>query len=166
MQSCSCVLSCVYICLHLCIIRILFWALSTRQPFVKIIRLTLVYCGSLPSVHACLHRAPRYCICSFSGSSLQAPSCERDSLLTVLAGAITSLSIGVVGNCLIGLLIGFALQPAPMLSYSVLVIPARENTPLPEPVVAGRVSAESQAPFKRSGQWLPVKALLSSSTLL
>ena len=30
--------------------------------------------------------------------------------MTALAGSITSWSIGVVGNCLIGLLIGFASQ--------------------------------------------------------
>ena len=43
--------------------------------------------------------------------------------LTVLAGSITSRSIGVVGNCFIGQLTGFALQPARVFPYSALVAP-------------------------------------------
>ena len=93
----------------------------------------------------------------FPGSSLQAPLCECvANSLSVFAGAIASLSIGVVGNCLIGLLIGFALQPARVPSYPVPVSPTRENTPRPVvSVVAGRVSAERQSPLKVSGQRLP-----------
>ena len=60
--------------------------------------------------HACLHRVQRHCLCFFfwlksANTVLRAPP-----FLTVLAGSITSRSIGVVGNCLIGQLIGFALQ--------------------------------------------------------
>ena len=40
---------------------------------------------------ACLHPVPRRCICYFSGSSLQAPSCECvANSLSVLAGALFS----------------------------------------------------------------------------
>ena len=46
--------------------------------------------------------------------------------------------------------------------------PTRENTSRQEPlsVIAGRVSGESRAPLKVSGQKLPVQAPTSSSTLL
>ena len=54
-----------------------------------------------------------------------------------LASVFTWLSIGVVGNCLIGLLIGFALQPGRVPSYPVPVSRTRENTPRPEPGVRG-----------------------------
>ena len=63
--------------------------------------------------HACLHRSPRHCV--FLRAYCQ--------LLNIFAGAITSLSIGVVGNCFIGLLIGLALQLARVHSFSELVIP-------------------------------------------
>ena len=110
--------------------------------------MTLVYCGSLASVHS--HKpgspsrvsasCPTLLHCFFSGSSPQAPSCERvANSLSVLAGAITSLSIGVAGNSLIGLLIGFALQPLQVPSFPVPVIPTRENTPRPEHGVCGEV---------------------------
>ena len=76
--------------------------------------------------HACLHRVPRHCLCYLSGSSLQSQSCERvGNSFSVLAGSITSLSIGVVGNCLIGPLIGFALQPARAPSYSTHLDPSQ-----------------------------------------
>ena len=79
---------------------------------------------------ACRFIAYFAALLSFSGLSLQVPSCERvANSLSVLAGAITSLSNGVVGNCLIGLLIGFALQRARVPSYPVPLTPTRENTP-------------------------------------
>ena len=91
---------------------------------------------------------------SFSGSSLQAPSSERAAnSLSLLAGAITSLSIGVVGNCLIGLLIGFALQPARVRSSPVPVTPTRENTPRPEPGVCGCGPCICREPSASQSQW-------------
>ena len=58
-------------------------------------------------------------------------------LLTVLAGSITSWSTGVVGNCLIGLLTGFASQLARVPPCSAPVAPTREGTPRPEPGICG-----------------------------
>ena len=86
-----------------------------------------------PSQHvriACLLHRPRPCtalfflaqVCKHRLASLLPTLC-----LSVFAGAITSLSIGVVGNCFIGLMFGFALQPACVPSYPVLVTPTREN---------------------------------------
>ena len=79
-----------------------------------------------------------------------------------------SLPVGVVGNCLIGVLIGIALQPSRVPSDPVLVTPTRENTPRLGPGVCGcgRASAERQAALKVSDQNLPVKSLIHSSTLL
>ena len=137
--------------------------------------MTLVYCGSLASVHSHKAASPsrvspsRHFTVSFSGSSLQAPSCERVARsLSVPAGTITSLSLGVVGDCLIGLLIGHALQPARVPSNPVLVNPTQENTLRPEPSVCGCGSCICEEPtlLKVSGQRLPEKALPSSSTLL
>ena len=65
-------------------------------------------------------------------------------LLTFLAGSVASLSIGVVGNCLIGLLIGFALQPAP-------VVPTLEGAP--EPVICGCGPCICEEPSASQSQW-------------
>ena len=50
--------------------------------------------------------------------------------LTVLAEAISSLSIEVVEDCLVALPIGLALQPARVISYPVLSL-TRESTSRP-----------------------------------
>ena len=70
-----------------------------------------------------------------------------------LAGAFTSLSIGVAGNCFIGLLIGFALQPVRVPSYPVLVTPTCENTPRPELGVCGCGSCIYGEPSVSQSQW-------------
>ena len=89
-------------------------------------------------------------------------------LLTVLAGAISSLSIQVVGDCPIVPPSGFAFQPACFASHPVAktrhVKAHHDQSPLS--VIAGCISAERQAPLKVSGQKLPVKTPTSSSTLL
>ena len=96
------------------------------------------------------------------GSSLQAQSRERvANSLTVFAGSITSLSIGVVGNCFIRMLIGFALQPARASSYSALVVPTRGHTSM-EPGICGCGQCICGEP-SGYGQRMPVKAPLSSS---
>ena len=142
---------------------------------------TFVYCGSLASVHSHKPASPsrvsascplRRCTCSFSGSSLQAQPCERVAYsLSALAGAMTSLSIGVVGNSLIGLMNRFALQPARVPSGPVPVIPTRENAPRPEPRVCGcepcicgepRASATRTPHFHWRFQWEMQKKLESS----
>ena len=102
---------------------------------------------------ACLHRVPRH------RSALVVAQVCKHRLASVfltpdcLAGAITSLSIGVVGNCLIGLLIGFALQPARVPSRSVSVIPTRENAPRPEPGVCGCGPCICREPSASQSQW-------------
>ena len=60
---------------------------------------------------ACLHRVPRHTLFFWlkSASTVLRVCCQ---LLIGFAGAITSFSIGAVGNCLIGPLVGFVLQPA------------------------------------------------------
>ena len=93
---------------------------------------------------------------SFSGSSLQAPSCER--VPTALAGAISSLSSEVVGDCLIRQSIRLALQPTRV---------ARESTPLPEPGVGGGGPSICGEPSASQSHWselasegsLPLSAL-------
>ena len=98
----------------------------------RLIRVRAQPHSSIPR-HECLHRVPIHCLCYFSGSSLQAQLCKRlANSLIVLGGSITSLSIGVDGNCLIGPPIGFALQFARVLSYSALVVPTREDAPQPD----------------------------------
>ena len=93
----------------------------------------------------------------FSGSSLQAESCERvANSLTVLAESITLLSIGVVGNCLIGLLIGLALQPARVPSHSAPVIPTREDALRPEPGICGCGPCICGEPRASQRQWTEV----------
>ena len=54
---------------------------------------------------------------------------------------------------LIGLLIGFALQPERVPFFSVLVIPTRENTPRPEPGVCGCGPKICGEPSASQGQW-------------
>ena len=94
---------------------------------------------------ACLHRVPRHCTALFTCLHRASTSlaCALLTPLIVFArlGAILSVSIRAVGDSLTGLLLGVALQPAR------------------EPLSSSR--AESQAPFKVSGQKLPVKAPLS-----
>ena len=62
------------------------------------------------------------------------------------------MSIGVVGNCLIGLLIGFALQPARVASFPVAVTRhvKTHDDPSLVSVIAGRVSGEPNA---SQSQW-------------
>ena len=85
-------------------------------------------------------------------------------LLTLLAGAISSLSIEVVGDRPVGPPIGFVLEPARVASHAVAVTrhvkTRHDQSPLS--VIAGRVFVESQAPLKVSGQKLLVEAQTSS----
>ena len=116
---------------------------------------TLVYsCGLLASVHS--HKQA-----STSRASIL-PS------LTILAGSITSLSVGVVGHCLISLLIMFALQPAHVPPYSGPVAPPREDTPGLEPGICGcgRVFVENGVVLKISWRRLPAKVLSIPTTSL
>ena len=87
--------------------------------------------------------------------------------LTVPAriGAITSLSIRAVGNCLVVLLVGCALQPARVPSYHVLVVlcAKAQHVLSQESVVAGRVFAESRELLNICGQKLSVNGPPSST---
>ena len=103
--------------------------------------------GSLASVHS---HVTRVCIVfhAIAYAIFLAQVCKHRlasvlPTLIVLARSITSLSIGVVGNCLIGLLIGFASQPARVPSNSTPIVPTREDTPRPQQVsvAAGEPSA-------------------------
>ena len=78
--------------------------------------LTLVSCNSLASVHsykpAYMLRVSAACSTPLLVLFFWLKVCKHRlasvlPTLTVLAGSTTSFSIGVVGNCLIGLLIGF-----------------------------------------------------------
>ena len=77
-------------------------------------------------------------------------------LLTVLAGAISSLSIEVVGNCLIGLLIGFAFQPERVPSHSALVVRTREHAPRPEAGICGCRPCICGEPSASQSQWTEI----------
>ena len=89
-------------------------------------------------------------------ASLQAPSCERLPTVGILAGSITSWSTGGVGNCLIGLLIGFAFQPARVPPYSAPVAPTRENTPRPELGTCGCGSCICGEPSASQSRWAEI----------
>ena len=78
---------------------------SPRSLSPKI--MTLVYCGSLASVHSHKPASP-----SCVSASCSTPVRMLLFLAQVCKHCLASWSIGVVGNCLIGLLIGFASQPA------------------------------------------------------
>ena len=76
----------------------------------------------LTCVRAALVHVHIIALLSFSGSALQAQPCERvANSLFFFAGAITSLSVGEVGNCPISSSIGFALQPSRIASHPVAV---------------------------------------------
>ena len=82
----------------------------------------------------------------------QAQFCTH-RLASVLPTLDCSCKRGHVANYLIGLLVGFTLQPARVPSYSVLVIPTRENTPRPEPVVCGCGPRICGEPSASRSQW-------------
>ena len=84
----------------------------------------------------------------FTGSILQAPS----QLLIVLAGAISSLSIEVVGDCFIGLPTGLALQPARVISYPVVSL-TRESTARPELGNCASGPCNRREPSASQRQW-------------
>ena len=73
--------------------------------------------------------------------------------LAVLAGSITSWSTEVVGNCFIGLLSGFVLQPARVPPYPAPVAPHAKThlDPSQVPVAAGRV-----LPSASQSQWAEI----------
>ena len=129
-----------------------------------------VYCGSIASVRsptpACPYGVSASCStalhCSlFLVQAFKHRLASVSRLLTVLAGAISSLSIEVVEDCFIGLPIGLPLQPARVDSYPVLSL-TREALPDESSgsVLASRVTVEGQAPLKVSGQKLPVRVFL------
>ena len=89
-----------------------------------------------------------------SGSSLQAPWCER------VAGANSSLSIEVVEYCFIALPIGSALQPSRVVHH-----PAQHHFSSGS-VLAGPCIRREPSVFRNQGEKLPVKTPTSSSTLL
>ena len=101
-----------------------------------------LYCGSLASVRSHKPASPSRVSASRSASlhmlffwlksaSTGLRACCQ--LFDCLCEPTTSFSIGAVGNCLVVLLVGFALKPACVPSYSVPVIPTRESTPHLEP---------------------------------
>ena len=57
------------------------------------------------------------------------------------------------GNCLVSLLIGYALQPTRVPSYPVPVIPTRENTPRPELGICGCGPCICGEPGASQGEW-------------
>ena len=139
--------------------------------------MTLVYCGSLASVHS--HRPANPSRVSASCSTLlHMLSFWLESASTVLRACCQLFDCScrsdhvVVDwscwkpNCLSGLLNGFALQPAFLFITCDPDTGKHYHDLSLVSVVAGRVSAESQAPLEVSGQRLPLEALLSSSTLL
>ena len=92
---------------------------------------TLVFCGSLASLYSYKPASPSPVSASCSTSlraHFLAQVCKHrlatvlPAFLTVLARirAITSLSIGAVGNCLVVRLVGYAPQPARVPSCTVL----------------------------------------------
>ena len=110
--------------------------------------MTLVYFGPLASEHSHKPASPSRVFASCS-TSLHCFFCLaqvcKHRLATVLPTLDCLCRSDHVGNCLIGLLVRFALLRARVPSYSVPVVPTRESTPRPEPEgVAGRVFGESQ----------------------
>ena len=73
--------------------------------------------------------------------------------LSVLARAISSLSIEVVGDWPIGSLIGFAFQPARVPSYPVAVTPTRVFSSRLEPGVCGCGPCICGMPSASQSQW-------------
>ena len=108
---------------------------------------------------ACLRHVLRHCTALFLAQVCMAQVCKHRvastcPLLTVLAGAISSLSIEAVEDCLI------ELSPIQWLSPT-----GKTQLDLSSvSVTAGRISGESQAPLKISGQKPPVRAPSSSLT--
>ena len=155
--------------------------IQTKQKPLRICstNMTLVYCGSLASVHS--HKparpsrvsasCPTSLHCSFSGSSLQAPPCVRvanhfDCLCTSRSDlvALDQSSWKQPHRTTLG--IAFLRARVPL--HSVPTVPTRESAIRLSrvSVIAGRVSAEGQASFKVSGQKQPVNTPPSSSALL
>ena len=95
--------------------RFLLWTYAAVRFFI-----TPVYCGSLASVRSPQPAYP-YRVSGFI-AHVKHRLASASRLLTVLAGAISTLSIEVVGDCPFVPPIGFAFQLA------------RENTSRPEPV--------------------------------
>ena len=77
---------------------------------------------------ACLLHRPRRC--TDLGSSLKRRLASVSQLWTLLAGAISSLSIEVVEDSLIGLPIVLALQPARVISFPVVSLTRESTAPL------------------------------------
>ena len=80
---------------------------------------------------ACLYHVPRQCTCFFFlfRSASTVLRALLPTFLTVFAGAIFSLSIEVVEDCLNGLPVGLALQPARVVSDPVVVLDTRKHSP-------------------------------------
>ena len=136
------------------------------DPFSHDVNLfvTPVYCGSLASVRspkpACPYRvpasSPTSLRCSFfEGSSLQASSWERVPILDCFLQersrrCRSKLWVGLLGSLF-----------SPHASFPTVVLLTRDVTARPElGICAGRVTVESQAPLKVSGQRLPVRVSL------
>ena len=147
--------------------------LSSRKHMKN--NMTPVYCGSLASLRspkpACPFRVPASSPTSLHCSLFLAQVCKHrlaivSKILTVLAGAISSLSIEVVEDCLIGLPIECALQPARVISCPVVSL-TRESTARPELGICAcgpcsrRESSASQSPWsKTASQGVPSSSVL------
>ena len=107
---------------------------------------------------ACLHHVSgfivlRHCTALFLAQVCMHRLASVSRLLTVLARAISWLSIEVVGDCFIFLPRGIALQPARVVSFPAAVTRHAKNTQRPEPGVCGCGPCFCGEPSASQGQW-------------
>ena len=133
--------------------------------------MTLVYCGSLASVHGLVPACPSrmFCVSAYAIFLAQIYKHSLASVLPTLSNWSCRSDLVVVSqsceDCLIELPIGITLQPASVVSHTAATGRAQHNL-ISVSVVAGRLSSWSQVPLRISGQKPPVKAPSSSLTLL
>ena len=120
-----------------------------------------VYCGSIASVRsptpACPYRVPASWPTSLHCSLFLVQAFKHrlasvSRLLTVLAGAISSLSIEAAEDCFIRLPIGLPLQPARVNSYPVLSL-TREFTARLELGICACRPCNRRGPSASQSQW-------------
>ena len=102
---------------------------------------------------ACLVHVPRRRTALFLAHVCKHRLARVFQLLTVLAGAISLLSMEVVRDCFIFLPSGMALQPARVASFSVAVTRVEKNIQRPEPGVCDCGPCFCGEPSASQGQW-------------
>ena len=147
-----------------------------RSLFISF--MTLVYCGSLvralqqasksvSRVRIMFHvAASDHFLAEVHASTVSQPPTPSECPLHEQKRSRRS-RIGAVGNNLVVLLVGYALQADTyaFLTRRLLLCAKAQHVLSHEPVLAGRVFVEGQVPHQISGQRLPVKEAPSSSTL-